>query len=68
MINGFIPRNFLLTISKKASNNPIKNWAGVLDLTEDTEKHIKPLKEQLQNNVPHEDDYYFFQNFPSWNA
>ena len=65
MTNRFFLGNFFLTLFKKTSNNPIKNWAGVLDLTEDTQKHIKPIKEQLESNKPHEDDYLFFKNFPT---
>lgn len=64
MTNHFFFRNFFSTLFKKTSHNPIKNWAGVLDLTEDTQKHIQPLKEQLKSRKPHEDDYLFFQNFP----
>ena len=37
-----------LALRRGATRNPIRHWSGVLDPTEDEEKHLAPLRAQLE--------------------
>jgi FkbM family methyltransferase len=47
-------------LPKVASGNPIRDWSGVLDLTEPLGKHVRPLVEQHRSGRPHEREFELF--------
>ena len=42
------------------SPNPIRDWSGVLDLSESIDKHVRPQREQLASGRPHEREFEIF--------
>lgn len=47
-------------LTGRTKPNPIRNWSGVLHPRETGDKHLTPLREQLESGIPHEREFGFF--------